>query len=216
MHGTLTGDSNTYTIALFSVRCSKVTLITWSKRSKVIFRAIMRAHAQVRHGSQQPMKLQDTIDIACSKKVTLSESSYKKAITNDAKFFTHPPTSPIDGPLMILNEMIGTLGINIANIGEHCNPANFMYTKYSIVYSVLFMLHVFVQFLTINRMVLGLKCSQMATFRPIDSDYFVNKRSRIVGTVQRHYHPLVQVNIGRDYHPLYHPSAMALLGDYDP
>ena len=50
----------------------------------------MRAHAQVRHGSQQPMKLQnfhkyDTIDIACSKKVTLSQSSNKKAITNDTK-----------------------------------------------------------------------------------------------------------------------------------
>ena len=92
MLGTLTGDSNTYTIALFSVRCSKVTLITWSKRSKVIFRAIMRAHAQVRHGSQQPMKLRDfhkydTIDTACPKKVTLSQSSDKKAITNDAKFF---------------------------------------------------------------------------------------------------------------------------------
>ena len=83
MLGTLTGDSNMYTIALFSVRCSKVTLITWSKRSKVIFRAIMRAHAQARHGSQQPMKLRDfhkydTIDIACSKKVTLCQSSKKK------------------------------------------------------------------------------------------------------------------------------------------
>ena len=74
------------------------------------------------------------------------------------------------------------------------------------------MLHVFVQFLTINRIVLGLKCSQMLTFRPIDSDYFINKHSRIVGTVQRDYHPLVQVNIGGDCHP----SAMALLGDYDP
>ena len=74
------------------MRCSKVTLITWSKRSKVIFQAILRAHAQVRHGPQQPMKLRDfhkydTIDIACSKKVTLSQSSNKKAITNDAKFF---------------------------------------------------------------------------------------------------------------------------------
>ena len=95
MLGTLTGDSNTHTIALFPVRCSKVTLITWSKKSKVIFRAIMRAHAQVRHGSQQPMKLRDfhkydKIDIACSKnpkKVTLSQSSNKKAIKNDAKFF---------------------------------------------------------------------------------------------------------------------------------
>ena len=29
----------------------------------------------------------DKIDIACSKKVTLSQSSNKKAITNDAKFF---------------------------------------------------------------------------------------------------------------------------------
>ena len=74
------------------------------------------------------------------------------------------------------------------------------------------MLHVFVQFLTINRIVLGLKCSQMLTFRPIDSDYFINKHSRIVGTVQRDYHPLVHVNIGGDCHP----SAMALLGDYDP
>ena len=159
------------------------------------------------HGPQQPMKLRDfhkydTIDIACSKKVTLSQSSTKKAITNDAKFFTHLPTSPVDGPLMILNEIIGTLGINIANIGEHCNPANFMHIKYSIVYSVLFMLHVFVQFLTINRMVLGLKCSQMVTFRPIDLDYFVNKHSRIVGTVQRDYHPLVQVNTRRGLSPL--------------
>ena len=131
MLGTLTGDNNTYTIALFSVRCSKVTLITWSKRSKVIFRAIMRAHAQVRHGSQQPMKLRDfhkydTIDIACSKKVTLSQSSNKKAITNDAKFFTDPPTSPVDGPLMFSNEIIGTLGINIANIVTRqilCTPS---------------------------------------------------------------------------------------------
>ena len=132
MLGTLTG----YTIALFSVRCSKVTLITWSKRARVIFRAIMHAHAQVRHGSQQPMKLRDfhkyytIIAFACLKKITLSQSSNKKAITNDAKFFTHPPTSPVDGPLMISNEILGTLGINIANIGEHSNPANFMHTKY--------------------------------------------------------------------------------------
>ena len=164
MLGTLTGDSNTYTIALFSARCSKVALITWSKRSKAIFRSIMRAYAQVRHDSHQPMKLRDfhkydTIDVACSKKVTLSQSSNKKAITNDSKFFTHPPTSRVDGPLMISNEIIGTLGINIANIGEHCNLANFMHTKYSVVYSVLFMLHVFVQFLTINRMVLGSQSS---------------------------------------------------------
>ena len=98
----------------------------------------MRAHAQVRHVSQQPMSLRDfykyhTIDIACSKKATLSQSSNENVITNDAKFFTHPPTSPVDGPLMILNEIIGTLGINIANIGEHFNPANFMHTKYSII-----------------------------------------------------------------------------------
>ena len=174
----------------------------------------MCAHSQVRHGSQQPMKLRDfhkydTIDIACSEKVTLSQCSNKKAITNDAKFFTHPPTSPVDGPLVISNEIVGTLGINI---GEHCNSANFMHTKCSIVYNVLFMLHVFVQFLTINRMVLGLKCSQMVSFRPIDSDYFVNKHSRIVGTVQRDYHPLVQVNIGGDYYP----SAIVLIGDYEP
>ena len=52
----------------------------------------------------------------------------------------------------------------------------------------------------------------MVTFRPMDSDYFVNKHSRIVGTVQRDYHPLVHVNVGGDYHP----SSMALLGDYDP
>ena len=143
MLGTLTGDSNTYTIALFSVRCSKVTLIKWSKRSKVIFRAIMRAHAQVRHGSQQPMKLRDfhkydTMDIACSKKVTLSQSSNKKAIYYKRRKIPyppgHPPTSPVDGPLMISNEIIGTVGINIANIYEHCNPANFMHTKDSIVY----------------------------------------------------------------------------------
>ena len=62
------------------------------------------------------------------------------------------------------------------------------------------------------RVFVGLKCSQMVTSRPIDSDHFVNKHSRIVGTVQRDYHPLVQVNIAGDYHP----SAMALLGDYDP
>ena len=97
MLGTLTGDSNTYTIALFSVRCSKVTLIKWSKRSTVIFRAIMRAHAQVRHGSQQPMKLRDfhkydTMDIACSKKVTLSQSSNKKAIYYKRRKILYPPT----------------------------------------------------------------------------------------------------------------------------
>ena len=62
------------------------------------------------------------------------------------------------------------------------------------------------------RLFVGLKCSQMVTFRPIDSDYVVNKHSRIVGTAQKDYHPLVQVNIGGDYHR----SAMALLGDYDP
>ena len=45
--------------------------------------------------------------------------------------------------------------------------------------------------------IVGLKCSQIVTFRPIDSDYFVNKHSRIVGTVQRDYHSLVQV-IGGD------------------
>ena len=59
-----------------------------------MFRAMLRAHAQVRHGSQQPMKLRDfqkynTIDIACLKKVTLSQSSNKKAITNDVKHKQH-------------------------------------------------------------------------------------------------------------------------------
>ena len=58
----------------------------------------------------------------------------------------------------------------------------------------------------------GVEVLRMVTFRPIDSDYFVNKHSRIVRTVQRDYHPLVLVNVRGDYHP----SSMALLGDYHP
>ena len=82
----------------------------------------------------------------------------------------YPPTHfTCRWPLMISNEIIGTLGTNIANIGEHCNPANLMHTKHSIVYSVLFMLHVFVQFVTIyiiNRMVQGLAYSQWSPSGP--------------------------------------------------
>ena len=81
----------------------------------------------------------------------------------------YPPTHiacrwPLDD--LERNEIIGTLGINIANIGEHCNPANFMHTKCSIVSCVLFMLHVFVQFLTINRMVLGLSAPKWSPSGP--------------------------------------------------
>ena len=172
MLGTLTGDSNTYTITLCAL--FKITWITLSERSKVIFRSIICVHAQVWHGTKQPMKLRefhkyDTIDIACSKKVTLSQSSNDKAITKRSKILYPPTHFTCRWPLMISNEIIGTLGTNIANIGEHCNPANLMHTKHSIVYSVLFMLHVFVQFLTIykiNRMVQGLAYSQWSLSGP--------------------------------------------------
>jgi hypothetical protein len=56
----------------------------------------------------------------------------------------------------------------------------------------------------------GVDVFPMVNFRPID--IYVNIISRIVGTVQGDYDPLVQVDVrGARY-----PSDRALFGDYDP
>ena len=56
----------------------------------------------------------------------------------------------------------------------------------------------------------GVEVFPMVNFRTID--IYVNIISRIVGTVQGDYDPLVQVDVrGARY-----PSGRALFGDYDP